>query len=477
MAGMASCARCGSELPETARFCPTCGRPADPEFGPPAPPPAPPIWSGLRLPGWLTADWPLVGLGVTVMLVVLFTASALFGAVAGVAASGKISAAGYGAAIGSHLAFAAFGAKVAVNFGRENASALALGFLPLPWAVVGGLAMRTALRFARPRLPDERRRRIGYAAKLAAATGVALGVIAGVLDSRSGTAAGFNSQLNGGEVWFYSTLLLLLSAWLWLHRQGDRVGPTLAAAYRPRARQAADGAVAFLAISVAFAFVGLVFSLVVVDRNGAQVAVLFGVPVVGLSFGAATADFAMGAALGMGALFAEPLGHLSLARFGLPPVPDAGSAPLWLFAVLLVAPLTVAAVVWRHLERVRPTQEQDALAVGAATAAGFAGAAWLLAMVGRISLVAAIAPPDSSGGLTSLGLLQGRGPGIGTLVSAQPSPMTVLFLALAWGFAGGLGAAFLWASRHHARWQVAQPSEAGVDPPEAPPEDPPEENP
>ncbi|HEU5448739.1 MAG TPA: hypothetical protein VFW57_06970 [Acidimicrobiia bacterium] len=442
----------------------------DPEVGPPAPPPAPPIWSGLSLPGWLTNDWPLVGLGVTVMLAVLFTISAFFGAVAGVATSGKFDAAGYGAAIGSHLAFAAFGANTAVSFGRENGSALALQFLPLPWAVVGGLAMGAALRFARPRLLDERRRRIGYAVKLAAAGGVALGVIAGVLDQRSRPGSGFASQLNGGEVWFYATVLLLLWGWLWLHRQGYRMGPTLAAAYRPLARRAGEGAVTFLAVSAAFAFVGLVFSLVVVDRNGAQVALLFGLPVVGLSFGAVMADFAMGAALGLGSLFAQPIGHLSLARFGLPPGPDAGAAPVWLFAVLLVAPLTVAGVVWRRLEHLRPTQEQDALAAGAATALGFAGAAWLLALVGRVSLVAAIAPPNSSGDPdTALGLLQGRGPGIGTLISAQPNPITVLFLGLVWGLAGGLGAAFLWASRHNARWQLGQEADAGGDPPEEKP--------
>jgi hypothetical protein len=457
-------------LPVAARFCPTCGRPVDPEFGPPAPPPAPPIWSGVRLPASLTSDWPLVGLGVTVMLAVLFAVSALFGTVAGVATSGSFGAAGYGAAIGSHLAFAAFGAKTAVSFGTENGSALALQFLPLPWAAVGGLAMAAALRFARPRLPDERRRRIAYATKLAAAGGVALGVIAGVLDQRSRPDSGFNSQLNGGEVWFYATVLLLLWGWFWLHRQGYRIGPALAAPYRPLAQRASQGAVAFLVVAAAFAFVGLVFSLVVVDRNSAQVGLLFGVPVVGLSFGAAMADFAMGAALGLGSLFAQPQGHVSLAHFGLPPGPEAGAAPAWLFAVLLVAPLIVAAVVWRHLERLRPTQEQDALAVGAATAVGFAGTAWLLALVGRITLVAAIAPPGSSGDLdTALGLLQGEGPGIGTLLGAQPNPITVLFLALVWGLAGGLGAAFLWASRHNARWQVRQEAGAGGDPPEEKP--------
>lgn len=452
-----------------ARFCPTCGRPADPEFGPPAPPPAPAIWSGFHLPGWLTSDWPLAGLGVAVMLALLFAVSALFGAVAGVAASGKLEAAPYGAALGSHLAFAALGARTAVSFGTKNGSALALQFLPLTWAVVGGLAMGAALRFARPRLPDERRRRIIYAVKLSVAGGVALGIIAGLLDQRSQAGSGYRSELNGGEVWFYATVLLLLWGWFWLHRQGYRVGPALPAEYRPLAQQVSHGAVAFVVVAAAFAFVGLVFALVVVDRNGAQVGLLFGVPVVGLSFGAAMADFAMGVALGLGSLFGQPVGHLSLVHFGLPPAPDAGAAPAWLFVVLLVAPAAVAVVVWRHLERLRPTQEQDALAVGAATAAGFAGAAWLLALVGRISLLAAIAPSNPSGDNSALLLLRGRGPGIGTLVSAQPNPISVLFLALVWGLAGGLGAAFLWASRHNARWQVGQEADAGGDPPEEKP--------
>jgi hypothetical protein len=432
--------------------------------GPPAPPDTPPIWSGFRPPGWLTSDWPLVGLGVAVMLALLFAVSALYGLVAGVAASGRLGAAPYGAALGSHLAFAAFGARTAVSFGTKNGSALALHFLPLPWAVVGGLAMRAALRFARPRLPDERRRRIGYAVKLAVAGGVALGVLAGLLDQRSRAGSGYQSELNGGEVWFYATVLLLLWGALWLHREGYRLVPALPAAYRPLAQRASEGAVAFVALAAAFAFVGLVFALVVVDRNGAQVGLLFGVPVVGLSFGAAMADFATGAALGLGSLFGQPIGHVSLAHFGLPPAPDAGAAPAWLFVVLPVAPVAVAAIVWRRLERERPTQEQDALAVGAATAVGFAAAAWLFALVGRIALLAAIAPPNSQGqAANALALLRGRGGGIGTLVAAQPNPVSVLFLALLWGLAGGLGAAFLWASRHNARWQVT--SESG--PPQA----------
>ena len=486
MAGMAVCSRCGGELPAAARFCPTCGRPVDPEMGPPVPPDAPPIWSGFRLPGWLTSDWPLVGLGVTVMLVLLFAVAALYGMVAGVAASGNLSAAPYGAALGSHLAFAAFGARTAVSFGVRNGSALSLQFLPLPWAIVGGFAMRAALRFARPRLPDERRRRVGYAVKLALAGGVALGVLAGLLDQRSQAGAGYRSELNGGEVWFYATVLLLVWGAIWLHREGYRLLPALPADLRPMAGPAREGATAFVVMAAAFAFAGLVFGLVVVDRNGAQVGLLFGVPVLGLSFGAAMADFAMGAALGLGSLFGQPIGHVSLAHFGLPPAPDAGAAPVWLFVVLLAAPAAVGAIVWRRLERQRPTQEQEALGVGAATAAGFAAAAWLFALVGRITVLAAIAPPNSRGqAANALALLRGRGGGIGTLVAAQPNPVSVAFLALLWGLAGGLGAAFIWASRHHARWQVtgdagpptAAPPPAPTEPgPAGPPPPPPGQN-
>jgi hypothetical protein len=456
-------------LPATARFCPTCGRPVDPEFGPPAPPAAPPIWPGFRPPPWLTSDWPLVGLGVAVMLALLFAVSALYGTVAAVAASGKPGAAGYGAALGSHLACAAFGARTAVSFGTKNASALALQFLPLPWAVAGGLAMRAALRFARPRLPDERRRRTGYAVKLALAGGVALGILAGVLDQRSQPGSGYRSELNGGEVWFYATVLLLFWAWLWLRRDGIRIGPAMPADLRPAAQRAGEGALAFLAVAVAFAFVGLVFALVVVDSNGAQVGLLFGVPVVALNFGAAMADFAMGAALGLGSLFGQPVGHLSLVHFGLPPAAGAGAAPVWLFVVLLAAPAAVGLTVWRRLERLRPTQEQDALAAGAATAAGFALCAWFLALVGRITLLAAISPPGAGSQSATLALLRGRGPGAGTFVAAQPNPVSVFFLALFWALAGGLGAAFLWASRHQARWQVTSAAGSGDAPPAPPP--------
>ena len=189
----------------------------------------------------------------------------------------------------------------------------------------------------------------------------------------------------------------------------------------------------------------------------------------GFSFGAALADCAMGAALGLGTLFGQPVEHLSLVHSGCRPAPDAGAAPAWLFVVAPRGAVAVAAVVWRRLERDRPTEEQGALAVGAMTAAGFAAAAWLAALVGRIVWWPRSPPPDARGSSEgALALLLGRG--CRDRHARQPLARTrplSSFLALLWGLAGGLGAAFLWASRHNARWQVGAPGP--VPPPPAAP--------
>jgi hypothetical protein len=463
---MASCPRCGSELPATARFCPACGRPVEPEVGPPAPPPAASIWSGLQLPAWATTDWALVGLGAAVLLGVLFVTSAVYGLATAVAAAGSFKAAPCGAGVGSHMAFAAFGARAAAACGADHGAALALGFLPLPWAFAGALATEAALRFGWPRLPDDPTRRIAYAAKLAVGCGVVLGVIAGVVaqgdPSRRGS--GFASSLNGGEVWFYSSVLIWFWAWILLRRRGLRVlaGGTGRVGIARIGRPFVSGAAVFATLSAGLAVFGLICALVVTDGVHERIGLLFGFPVVGFSFGAALLDGAMGAGLGGVA------GHTSLAHFGLPAGPDAGAAPIWVFVAVVLAPAAVAATVWRRLERERPAEEQGALTVGAATAAGFAAAAWLGALVGRIVVLAVVIGDASDGRFpTSGGFGLPAGERIGTLVSLRPNPAAVLGLALVWGLAGGLGAAFFWASRHNARWRI---SGSAPDVPPPPPE-------
>jgi hypothetical protein len=458
MAGMASCVRCGGELPAAARFCPTCGRPVEPEFGPPPPPATPSVWSGFRPPAWATGDWSLVAAGAGVLLGAMFALSVAVGAVAAVAVSGNADALPCGAGVGAHLAFAAFGARTVAACRSTTGTALAVSFLPLFWAFAGGLATEAAMRFAWPRLVDDRRRRIAYAAKLAVVTGIALGIIAGIVaggDPRGGSS--FGSSLNGGEVWFYATVLTWFWGWLALRRRAVRVlegRPDLTLRGRPFKHMAADGALAFALLAAGLAVVGLVFSVVVADGGPERIGILIGFPVVGLSLGAALADAAMGAAL------AGVTGHSSLLHFGLPARPDSGAAPLWLFAVLLLAPALVGLAVWRRLDRERPADEQRALATGATVAAGFAVAAWLAALIGRITLVAYVGP-NRDAGWFSAPPPELRRSVHGVAVVARPDPGSVLGLALLWGLIGGVGAAAVWAVRHGTRWPVVASADAG----------------
>lgn len=442
--------------------------------------------AGFTPPAWVASDWALVGLGVALMLALLFGVSALAGMVAATAVSGDFGAAACGAAVGSQLAFATFGARTFAGCGSENAVSLAIAFLPLPWALVGGLAVEAARRFAWRRLPDDRPRRVAYVAKLVLAFGVALGIVAGLVARGDPVrrGSGFASSLNGGEVWFYSTVLCWFWGWLILRRDGLRVLPARNAAtprpVRPGSlpgtgglwRRAGEGAAGFALLAGGMAVAGLLFAVVVADSGHERVGVLLGFPVVGVSFGAALVDGAMGAGLG------NVNGHSSLFEFGLPAGPAAGAAPPWLFVALLLAPGIVALTVWRRLARDRPAEEQGALAIGAATAAGFAGAAWLAALVGRIVLLAFASRPVSGwfGYSPDTPTLEGvfpnffgNGPGAGVFVAARPNPAAVLGLGLFWGLAGGLGAAFFWASKHNARWQIAGPGAPSGDPQAPPP--------
>jgi hypothetical protein len=446
----------------------------EPEVGPQPPPATRSVWADLTLPDWARTDWALVGLGVARLLLVLFAASALVGLVAAVAVAGNFAAAPCGAAVGSHLAFAAFGARTAAGCGGEHGAVLALGFLPLPWAVIAGVATEAALRFGWRRLPEDRARRIAYAGKLALTCGVALGVIAGLVarGDPNRLSSGFASALNGGEVWFYSSVLIWFWAWVGLRRRGLVVfsspGPLDKAPVRNIRASASEGAVVFATLAAGLAVAGLVFALAVADGGSERIGLLFGFPVAALSFGAVLVDAGMGAALG------GVSGHTSLFHYGLPAGPDAGAAPGWLFVALVLAPAAVAAAVWRRLERDRPADEQGALAVGAATAVGFAATAWLAALIGRIVLLAAVTVPRDGLGsalqFTPLPAQAGR-VSVGTLVALRPNPAAVLGLGLLWGLAGGLGAAFLWASRHNARWQIsgAAPAAGPAPPPPPPP--------
>src|SRR5581483_11067103 len=256
-------------------------------------------------------------------------------------------------------------------------------------------------------------------------------------------------------------------AWVGLRRRAVRLLPRPADTPRLRqarhlARVAGEGALAFGLMATGLAVIGLLFALVVVDGGWARLGLIVGFPVVGLSLGAALSDAALGAAL------AGIRGYSSLFHFGLPARPDSGAAPAWLMVALIVAPALVAATAWRRLERDRPADEQRALAIGAVTAAGFAGAAWLGALVGRVALVAAVGRPRGplgGAGPQIVGHLgAGRLGAVGTVLVLRPNPASVLGLALLWSLAAGLGTAFAWAALHGVRWRGAPTAETGAPP-------------
>src|SRR5581483_249630 len=240
-------------------------------------------------------------------------------------------------------------------------------------------------------------------------------------------------------------------AWVGLRRRAVRLLPRPADTPRLRqarhlARVAGEGALAFGLMATGLAVIGLLFALVVVDGGWARLGLIVGFPVVGLSLGAALSDAALGAAL------AGIRGYSSLFHFGLPARPDSGAAPAWLMVALIVAPALVAATAWRRLERDRPADEQRALAIGAVTAAGFAGVGWPRGPLGG-------AGPQIVGHLGA-----GRLGAVGTVLVLRPNPASVLGLALLWSLAAGLGTAFAWAALHGVRWRGAPTAETGAPP-------------
>jgi hypothetical protein len=416
------------------------------------------------VPGWVTGDWPLVGLGVAVLGGLLFAASAIYGMVVAAVAAGSLRALPGGAVAGAHLGFAAFGARTGVRTGGDFGAGLGTAFLPLPWAALAVAATWAALRFARSRLAGDRTTLLVFAGKLTLTAGVVLGIAGGIVSAGDPDAASsFESRVNGGEVWFYVTLVVGGAAAVWLHRQGVRLLPALAGhrlfAYLPPMR---DGAIAFAVLGGLLGVAALAWGLVVADSGAERLGVLVGVPAVGFSLGIVAADVAMGAATG------TLRGHVSLFHFGLPAEPTAGAAPAPLFLALALAPALLVVMVWRRLERERPGSEEDAIRTGFFTGLGFAFTAWAATVVSQVFLLAYVGRGSGFGG------------SVGTLVVARPSPATMVGLGLLWGLAAGVPVALLWARRHGLGWSpppssppLASPTPPPLYPPEAPPPSPP----
>lgn len=441
------CQRCGAELAPGIRYCASCGEPVassaqawDERQGGWTRPEAFPPVSGMAssVPAWLVSDWPLIGLSVIILLGILFGVSAAYGGVLTVLAVGP-KAFLAGIRVGGYLAFSAFGVETAATNGAIPGAAIGTQFLPLPWLAVPIAATWVALHFAFSRLSRDRTTLVSFAIKLAVAFGIAMAILAAVLsvghpEEDSGSFVG---KVSAGEAWFFGTLLVAVAGLVIAQIRGTRVlADNVLQRARPIATIALDGVRAFAIMAIGLGGLAMVAAIIVVDSGSDRLGALFGTLFGGLTAGVVAASYAMGAAIDLG------VGHTSLFHFGFPPSSDAGAAPVPFFLLLAVAPAVVAWMVWRRLERERPSTEQDVMRTGFIIAISFAVVAFVLALLSQVALGA-------------VGFKEDDFVGTGALI-ARPSVTGVLGLGLLWGLVGGLGAAFYWATQHRVRWNAPQ---------------------
>jgi len=471
---VSSCSVCGGQLPDGALFCPACGnvvlpKPAEsePESGPPA---EPPFFPRFAVPPWATADWSLAVLAGFLFVVLLGAAGSLYGMVLAVTAHG-LHGAGFGALAGPFLGIAAFGGDtvVSVHNGADGIFfSLSGGLVPtllVAPAVLGAAVLRFALKRVTAGGPAAVR---AFAVKFALVAGIGLGIAGAVAGTGpgetpiSGGGFGLVADVGAGEAGFWAVLGLLGVGAFVLRRRGLRLlgaaVPEEWAHHRPRVwvRTALLGAAAYGGLAAVLG-VGLV-AAAAVNGNSVRERILAveAAPALLGNVGVAGAAVAGGASVrahgplpsNIPGLPAPALqGHLSLLHFGFPPGPNAGTAPVFLFLALALAPLAVAGATRLALDRARPEGERDALRVGYTVTAGFALAAWF---------AAAAAPLDAAGGAfgpdTDLPIVRA--------VAARPSVGAVLALAVLWGLIGSLATAMAWVARHRPAPPAEGPLEA-----------------
>ena len=421
---------------------------------PATPPPAPPSPSS-----WARGEWPLVGLATVLVVGGVAVASALYGVVLAVAATGRASAIGPGAGLGSFLSFSWLGAAArASTTGTDRVIAFETRYLPLAGVVVPAAVTWAVLRYCRPRL-REPGNVVVFVARVAAAVALVVAVLARLTSTglRGPNAVvgepdggGLASHVDAGPAAAFALLVVGLAGAAFLARDGsawpERSGGALSAGGRPLPPLAiaALAGVRAWALAVVFMTALAVTAAVAAADSGTERALLLlGFPLLGLNLGVQGVSVAMGAAVRLvavgpaevGGIPPPGAGHLSLLHFGFPPEPGAGAAPGAAFLLLALAPALVAWSLGRELRRRPPGEEQDALAAGFAAAGGFAAAALAGAVASSIWLVAVASDLTRPGGM----------------LVARPSVAGTLGLAFVWGLVGGLGAALVVARRRGPR--------------------------
>ncbi|MGH9035621.1 MAG: hypothetical protein ACRD0O_07630 [Acidimicrobiia bacterium] len=479
---MSFCPDCGARLPEQGRFCPGCGIPVGaapptaaegpgpaPVGGTPPPPGPSPGPLSVTAPPWLTADWTLAAVCAFAFLLAVFAVGALHGAVMGLTALGG-GGIGLGAIAGVYIPFVALGGNTVaiVNNGGDSLS-LSGSALLVTWLAVPVLFGRRVLRFGHARTRGTAAAG-AFVAKLALLVGVGFGVAGGL----AGTAdperffdndEGFRvvADVGAGEAGFWLVVLLLVLGAVSLRRSLAPAGRDLDAWRQVRGwgltwgRVGLRGALAWAGVALV-AGVGLtVAAVVAADGTEERLLAVEVAPAVVVNAGVAGTAVASGASVETtSALVDLPVdledvdGSLSLFRFGFPPDGESGPAPLYIFPVLLLAPVAVVLTTWRALQASRPPGEQEVLRVALAVTGGFVLAAWLGSVLAPLGHAG-----GARGGDTEIVRVAGAAPSVGGTVG----------LALVWALAASLATALAW-------WKRRAAAAAPLGPP-APPEGPP----
>lgn len=433
-----TCSQCGGELKEGLAFCTNCGTKVDTDSQQDSAPEGDTQQSlgqqGLELPPWVTAGWAVAGVAIVGIVFAVVLVSVAYGAIVGGIVEGSegevLDGVVEGARLGLYLAFTVTGATVEAG---STTMGFTSSFLPITLTAFLWVVASRTTAFAVPRLPDDRASRIVFVLKVAVGSAVAVSLAGAALTLDSG--ADFQASIdiaNAGIV----TGLVVLAASLWrLAKLGtfSEIGVALSARLAP----VRLGLVAFLLAAVLST--GVALGVATYDATPADGVLMWALlPFLGLNLLLSVGLFIQGAAVGYATAdqqatsLDQPMDdHMSVFHLGI--VSD-GASPGFLVAVLVVVPIALGILVYRHLSKRQVSSEQQALRVGFAATVGLILTNVVAAVIGQVGLSGDLGSYERSGGF----------------VITEQSMVAAIGLGAIWGLIGGLGAALLWSRIHRA---------------------------
>lgn len=390
------CNSCGVSLRAGSRFCSSCGASmsaASEDSVPPrlsdVPPPDPVTEASADdqtaprpLPPWATADWMQAAAAAVSVLAVVLIISSLVVLLGALLAGGLDEVPVFQSTF--MVAAAAFGSDVGARGGSDFSSgSLMFSMIAIPLVLVPAVAARLASdRLADPAARDGVRLR-AFAAKVALLSALGSIAVCAIASISFTVTDQFDDEYVGRfsatptKAFFVTLVLVGCGALLTRLRHRRAPGPL-----RNLLAVPVGLAVRAYAISAAFVFaVSFVFTLIEGDLDGRGfLEGVYLIAVAGGTWALALVLFGMGIPVAISSstfdeLWVTESGHLL-----------SSDVPGWASLALLVVPLAMAYVMWRHLEQSRPGDPREVSRVAALTAVCFAAIAVLGALVSRGSL-------------------------------------------------------------------------------------------